>query len=159
MDGCCLLRAVMCDVLSWSVWKSLCWWWWRLLLLAGRWSANWRLSFGRSSSWSGLARPLASRGCRLPPAFNSLLLVLVSVGRWNQRPGFGLRAGKWWLAFTFTCNMRILTLKAPRKTASENVVCLCRLLNSNLFLHTGKQCGPRSDCSLIWVHTVCKNDF
>ena len=45
-----------------------------------------------------------------------------------------------------------LTLKAPRKTASENVVCLCRLLNiladfSNLFLHTGKQCGPRSDCS------------
>ena len=45
-----------------------------------------------------------------------------------------------------------LTLKTPRKTASENVVCLCRLLNilanfSNLFLHTGKQCGPRSDCS------------
>ena len=41
----------------------------------------------------------------------------------------------------------LLTLKAPRKTASENVVCLCRLLNiiaafSNLFLHTGKQCGP-----------------
>ena len=36
-----------------------------------------------------------------------------------------------------------LILKAPRKTASENVVCLCRLLNiladfSNLFLHTGK---------------------
>ena len=46
----------------------------------------------------------------------------------------------------------VLTLKAPRKTASENVVCLCRLLNiladfSNQFLHTGKQCGPRSDCS------------
>ena len=46
----------------------------------------------------------------------------------------------------------ILTLKVPRKPASENVVCLCRLLNiltnfSNLFLHTGKQCGPRSDCS------------
>ena len=45
-----------------------------------------------------------------------------------------------------------LTLKAPRKTASENVVCLCRLLNilanfANLFLHTGKQYGPRSDCS------------
>ena len=40
-----------------------------------------------------------------------------------------------------------LILKAPRKTASEYVVCLCRLLNihadvSNLFLHTGKQCGP-----------------
>ena len=44
-----------------------------------------------------------------------------------------------------------LTLKAPRKPASENVY-LCRLLSilanfSNLFLHTGKQCGPRSDCS------------
>ena len=40
-----------------------------------------------------------------------------------------------------------LTLKMPTKPASENVVCLCRLLNilanfSNLFLHTGKQCGP-----------------
>ena len=49
-------------------------------------------------------------------------------------------------------NNTALTLKAPRKPASENVVCLCRLLNilanfSNLFLHTGKQCGPRSDCS------------
>ena len=36
-----------------------------------------------------------------------------------------------------------LTLKMPRKPASENVVCLCRLLNilanfSNLFLHTGE---------------------
>ena len=43
----------------------------------------------------------------------------------------------------------ILTLKVPRKPASKNVVCLCRLLNilANLFLHTGKQCGPRSDCS------------
>ena len=42
---------------------------------------------------------------------------------------------------------QFLTLKVPRKSASENVVCLCRLLNiladfSNLFLHTGKQCGP-----------------
>ena len=63
---------------------------------------------------------------------------------------------------------RLLTLKTPRKPASENVVCLCHLLNilanfSNLFLHTGKECRPRSDCSqrssLIWVHTVCKNDF
>ena len=63
---------------------------------------------------------------------------------------------------------RALTLKVPRKHASENAVCLCRLMNtlanfSNLFLHTGRQCGPRSDCSyrssLIWVHTVCKNDF
>ena len=45
-----------------------------------------------------------------------------------------------------------LTLKTPRKPASETVICLCRLLNilanfSNPFLHTGKQCGPRSDCS------------
>ena len=45
-----------------------------------------------------------------------------------------------------------LTLKMPRKPASENVLCLCRLLNilanfSNLFLHTGKQCRPWSDCS------------
>ena len=56
-----------------------------------------------------------------------------------------------------------LILKAPRKSVSENVVCLCRLLNilanfSNLFLHTGKQYGSRSDC-LIWVHTVCRSDF
>ena len=40
-----------------------------------------------------------------------------------------------------------LTHKMPRKPASENVVCLCRLVNilanfSNLFLHTCKQCGP-----------------
>ena len=46
----------------------------------------------------------------------------------------------------------VLTLKMPRNPASENVVCSCCLLNilakfSNLFLHTGKQCGPRSDCS------------
>ena len=38
----------------------------------------------------------------------------------------------------------------PRKSASELVVCLCRLQNilasfSNLFLHTGKQCGPWSE--------------
>ena len=37
----------------------------------------------------------------------------------------------------------LLTLKMPRKPVSENVVCLCCLLNilanfSNLFLHTGK---------------------
>ena len=51
-----------------------------------------------------------------------------------------------------------LTLKMSRKPISENVACLCLLLNilanfSNLFLHTGKQ------CSLIRVHTVCKNDL
>ena len=51
-----------------------------------------------------------------------------------------------------------LTLKTARKPASENVANF-----SNLFLNTGKQCGPRSDCSfrssLIWVPTVCRNDF
>ena len=31
--------------------------------------------------------------------------------------------------FLFFLGGQILTLKAPRKTASENVVCLCRLLN------------------------------
>ena len=40
----------------------------------------------------------------------------------------------------------------PRKSAGVNIVSLCRLLNilanfSNLFLHTGKQCGAWSDCS------------
>ena len=40
-----------------------------------------------------------------------------------------------------------VTLKTPRKPASENVICLCRLLNilanfSNLFLYIGKQRGP-----------------
>ena len=57
--------------------------------------------------------------------------------------------------FHFDCHIYLkywdiilsLTLKAPRESASENVVCLCRLLIilanfSNLFLHTGKQCGP-----------------
>ena len=46
----------------------------------------------------------------------------------------------------------ILALKMPRKPVSESVVWLCSLLNilanfSNLFLNTGKQCGPWSDCS------------
>ena len=41
---------------------------------------------------------------------------------------------------------------STRKPASKNVVCFCHLLNilenfSNLFLHTGKQCGPWPDCS------------
>ena len=61
-----------------------------------------------------------------------------------------------------------LTLKAPRQTASENVVCLCRLLNiladfSNLFLHKANSVDPDQTApkgsSLIRVHTVCKNDF
>ena len=63
-----------------------------------------------------------------------------------------------------TLKCLIFTLKAPRKTASENVICWIFLQTSqSYFLHTGKQCGPRSDCSwrssLIWVHTVCRNDF
>ena len=50
------------------------------------------------------------------------------------------------------CYNDTLTLKMPGKPASENAVCLCPQLNilanfSNLFLQTGKQCGPRSDCS------------
>ena len=54
--------------------------------------------------------------------------------------------------FVYRISYCQLTLKTPRKPASENDVCLCRLLNilanfSNQFLHTGKQCGPRSDCS------------
>ena len=58
--------------------------------------------------------------------------------------------------------MQMLTLKAPRKTASENVICLCRLLNiladfSNLFLHTGKQCGPRSDWSTLFAKRLLKS--
>ena len=41
----------------------------------------------------------------------------------------------------------IVSVKIARKPASENVVCLCRLLNIlanflDLFLRTGKQCGP-----------------
>ena len=52
----------------------------------------------------------------------------------------------------FSRKNKTLTIKMPRKPASENVVCICRLLNilanfSNLFLHTGKQYGPRSDFS------------
>ena len=51
----------------------------------------------------------------------------------------------------------VLTLKTPRKPASKNVVCLLRLLNiladlSNLFLHTGKQCGPRSGA--VWSGSI-----
>ena len=55
----------------------------------------------------------------------------------------------------------LLTLKMPRKPASENVVCLCRLLNilakfTNLLLHRGKQCGPRSEQSDLCPHCLQK---
>ena len=77
---------------------------------------------------------------------------------------------QYWLGYKTLnqTNKQSLTFKMPRKPTSENAICLCCLLNSlanfsNLFLHTSKQCGPWSDyfweSSLIWVHTVCKNDF
>ena len=45
-----------------------------------------------------------------------------------------------------------LTLKAPGKTATKNVVCSCCVLHifDNIIgkcRYRGKQCGPRSDCS------------
>ena len=64
----------------------------------------------------------------------------------------------------FCLRKTILTLKMPRNPASENVVCLCRLLNilanfSNLFLHSGKQCGPWSDCSWTGSTLFAKKTF
>ena len=61
-----------------------------------------------------------------------------------------------------TDRLKILTLKAPRKPASENVVCLCRLLHllanfSNIFFAYMQTVWTQ--ISLIWVHTVCNNDF
>ena len=63
-------------------------------------------------------------------------------------------------------NCQLLTLKAPRKNASENAVCWSRLLQI-IALHYrrikywSKQRGPRTDCSysLIWVHAVCHRGF
>ena len=45
--------------------------------------------------------------------------------------------------FIFLFQQNLLTLKTPRKPASENIVCLCCLLNvlanfSDLFLHAGR---------------------
>ena len=56
---------------------------------------------------------------------------------------------------------KILTLKTPRKPASKNVVCLCRLLNilanfSNLFLHTGRQSGPKPGAVWSWSTLFAK---
>ena len=62
----------------------------------------------------------------------------------------------------------VLTLKAPRKNASENVVCWSHLLQIIAWhywriKYRSKQRGPRTDCSyrssLIWVHTVCHGGF
>ena len=61
-----------------------------------------------------------------------------------------------------------LTLKAPRKNASENVVCWSCLLQIIALHYRGikyrsKQREPRTDCSyrssLFWVHTVCYRAF
>ena len=63
---------------------------------------------------------------------------------------------------------RRLTLKAPRKKASENFVCWSRLLQIIAehywrIKYRSKQCGPRTDCSyrssLILVHIVCHRGF
>ena len=70
-----------------------------------------------------------------------------------------------WLDYFFLfVNVMCLTLKTPRKNASENVVCWSHLLQI-IALHywwikyRSKQHWPRTDCSyrssLIWVHTVC----
>ena len=52
-----------------------------------------------------------------------------------------------YLLIKFILTFEPLTLKMPRKPASDNAVCLCLLLNmlanfSNRFLHTGKQVDP-----------------
>ena len=64
------------------------------------------------------------------------------------------------LAPTSKFSRYISTLKMPRKPASENV-CLCRLLNilvnfSNLFLHTGKQCGAVWPWSTLFAKMTFK---
>ena len=65
----------------------------------------------------------------------------------------------------------IVTLKAPSKNASENVVCRSRLLQIIAehycqIQYRSKQRGPRTDCSYRssleqsdLVHTVCHRDF
>ena len=40
------------------------------------------------------------------------------------------------------------------------VCCIFLQTFQTYILYIGKQCGPRSErSSLIWVHTVCNNDF
>ena len=56
-----------------------------------------------------------------------------------------------WNKKHFSSTHSSLTLKAPIAT---KVVWFSRLLKCLRGLY-GKQCGPRSDCSLFWVHTVC----
>ena len=72
----------------------------------------------------------------------------------------GWKSAQYWIQYK--------TLKAPRKTASENVVCLCRLLNilanfSKLFFAYQQTVWTQIRLLLTeqsdWVHTVCRNDF
>ena len=83
-------------------------------------------------------------------------LQLDGASNWATKAGYILL----WTSGKFRCivslflqkNQDFINPKMPGKLASENVVCLCHLLNilsnfSNLFLHTGKQCEPWSDCS------------
>ena len=74
------------------------------------------------------------------------------------KPSFAYRQTVW--TQIRQCSTIHLILKTPSKPASQNVVYLCRLLNilanfSNLVLHTGKQCGPRSD-SASTIHLILK---
>ena len=57
--------------------------------------------------------------------------------------------------------MEPLTLKAPRKIASENVVCLCRLLNiladfSNLFCIQANSVDPDQTAPDLGPHCLQK---
>ena len=85
------------------------------------------------------------------PIFLEKENIFQNVICWNFYPSCSALMFKKAKAFAICIYMSAnkLTLKTPRKPASENVVCLCRLLNIlanffNLFLYTGKQCGPRS---------------
>ena len=72
-DFCCLWLALISDGGRCCGLKCQFSWWWRLLLRC-RLSASRRRSSRRSCSWRGLARRLASRGSRLPPAYAPLLV-------------------------------------------------------------------------------------
>ena len=66
---------------------------------------------------------------------------------------------------TKTHRRQLLTLKMPRKPASENVVCLCRLLNiltnfSNFFCIQANSVDPDQTAPRgAVINAVCKNDF
>ena len=96
--------------------------------------------------------------CKLSPK-ETICMEFQSLFSWkNKKNYFKMTSAKIFTQLARCKCVWTLTFKRPRKPASENVVCLCRLLNilanfPNLFLHTGKQCGPWSDCSLggaVW---------